>query len=98
MSKHQFGCGCSVCLALRTRIAAVLNRHKPDGDRYNEWSDCQCGHVGTRWDDHVADAVIRALKLVVQELPEETATDLSAKPIYLPREYRYVTDWEADSA
>lgn len=45
---------------LRTRIAAVLNSHKAD-DRYDEWSDCQCGNVGTRWDDHVADAVIREL-------------------------------------
>lgn len=47
-------------IVLRDRIAAVLNRHKT-ADRYDEWADCQCGHVGTRWDDHVADAVIEAL-------------------------------------
>ena len=47
---------------LRDLIAAVLNRHKT-ADVYDEWADCQCGHVGTRWDDHVAEAVITELQL-----------------------------------
>lgn len=74
--------------SLRNRIAAVLNRHKADGDRYNEWSDCQCGHVGTRWDDHVADAVIAELGLEVERCPCAYRGPNCAT--------RYVTDWKAD--
>lgn len=62
---------------LRDRIAAVLNRHKT-ADVYDEWADCQCGHVGTRWDDHVADAVIEALNL----RPDQVGTLT-----------RHVTEW-----
>jgi hypothetical protein len=43
-----------------------------------------------------ADAVIEALGLQEEVLPEETVTDLSVEPIYLPRQSRYVTEWIAD--
>ena len=54
----------------RTRIAKVLNQHKTD-DQYDEWADCQCRHVGQRWDDHVADAVIAELG----PIPDREFTD-----------------------
>lgn len=67
---------------LRTRIAAVLNSHKAD-DRYDEWSDCQCGNVGTRWADHLADAVIAALGIYEDEMGTGAT-----------RRTRIVSDWE----
>jgi hypothetical protein len=79
---------------LRTRIAAVLNTHKPD-DRYDEWADCQCGHVGTRWDDHVADAVIAELGLQKQSQTGEIVNTIEGDGINYGR-HRYVTDWNAD--
>lgn len=45
---------------LRDRIAAALDQHKTDP--YDEWT-CQCSNSGTRWADHLADAVIRELGL-----------------------------------
>jgi hypothetical protein len=69
--------------SLRARIAAVLNHHKT-GDVYDEWADCQCGHVGTRWDDHVADAVIAELGLTQQT--RKTYKDI--------RITRNITQWQ----
>jgi hypothetical protein len=65
---------------LHNRIAKVLNRHKTD-DQYDEWADCQCGHVGQRWDDHVADAVIAELGLI-------------RDPFSTVAFCRYVTQWQ----
>ena len=70
---------------LPTRIAAVLNHHKTD-DRYDEWADCQCGHVGSRWDDHVADAVIAALGMRA-EVDDKAAFRME------PSRHRFVTEW-----
>lgn len=86
---------------LRDRIAAVLNRHKT-ADVYDEWADCQCGHVGTRWDDHVADAVIEALGLrrewgALDDNDEgalaEDRDDLRPWPSETIK-CRWITDWE----
>lgn len=85
---------------LRTRIAAVLNSHKAD-DRYDEWSDCQCGNVGTRWDDHVADAVIRELETGYVLVPKNVTLVQWADEAFKGQpegafKYEHVTEWEPD--
>lgn len=75
---------------LRARIAAVLDQHKTD--LYDEWT-CQCNSTGIRWADHVADAVIRELKLT----PETSyGTTYPNVPIRDVTYVRYVTEWRED--
>lgn len=71
---------------LRTRIAAVLDQHKTDP--YDEWT-CQCNSTGIRWAAHVADAVIRELKMEREHWQYGDGHTMGVR-------YRFVTDWIAN--
>lgn len=87
--------------SLRTRIAAVLVQHHTTEDRDCKWPlQCECD-AGWRnpeeWARHVADAVIRELKLREERTVTELVTDPYSGATWR-REggHRYVTDWIAD--
>ena len=83
---------------LRTQIAAVLKRHRPDNAEIS-FVTCICGgartyiydppDIQTWWEAHLADAVIRELGLRQETDPKALFR------MEHPR-HRYVTDWKAD--
>lgn len=82
----------SVDSSLRDRIAAVLDKHHPIINSYNdEPSDwCQCGLPR----DHVADAVIEALKLKREETLHSLLPDYDRNVVRANVwTTRYVTEW-----